>query len=153
MRLTTLRLAPLLAVLLGTLVSPLPAQRLYRIEVSGAGGYHLYDAKTELSGTFGAAIRAGYWLAGPLSIEVEGSFAKPVTDTPLAERVTVTTIGGWGLLNFGISPGTFLFLKGGYGHSSYGTCPSVSVPGSGPCGAADMLQGDSASASGSPRPC
>jgi hypothetical protein len=141
MRLSPLRLAPLLAVLLGTTVSPLSAQRLYRFEVSGAGGYHLYDAKTELSGTFGAALRAGYWVTGPLSIEVEGSFAKPLTDTPLAQRVTVTTLGGWALLNFGINPGTFLFLKGGYGHSSYGTCPSVSVPGSGPCGAADMLQG------------
>ncbi len=140
MRLTSLRLVPLVPVLLGSTASQLPAQRTYRLELSGAGGYHLYDAKTELSGTLGGTLRAGYWLAGPLSIEVEGTYAKPITDTPLQQRVGVTTIGGWALLNAGLSPGTSLFLKGGYGHSNYGTCPTVSVPGSGPCGAADMLQ-------------
>lgn len=140
MRLFPLRWVLPATVLLGT-ATPVAAQRQYRLEVSGAGGYHLYDAKTELSGAFGAGLRVGYWLTGPLSLEVEGTFAKPITDTPLKQRVTVTTIGAWALANLGLNNNTTLFLKGGYGHSSYGTCPSVSVPGSGPCGAADMVQG------------
>jgi len=141
MRLTPLRLVCLGLALLGTTAAPLAAQHLYRLEVSGAGGYHLYDSKTELSSTFGAALRLGYWLTGPLSLEVEGTYAKPVTDTPLKQSVTVSSIGAWALANLGIDRGTFIFLKAGYGHSSYGACPSVSVPGSGPCGAADVVQG------------
>jgi len=141
MRLAPLRLVALLAVCLGPAASQLPAQRQYRLELSGAGGYHLYDARTELSSTFGAALRAGYWLAGPLSLEVEGAYARPVTDTPLGQRVSVTTIGAWALLNLGLSPSTSFFLKGGYGHASYGSCPTVSAADPIICGSADVLQG------------
>lgn len=142
MRLFPLRLVPLLAALVGAIAPPLAAQRLYRFELSGAVGYHLYDSRTELSSTAGAALRAGYWVTGPLSLELEGTYAKPVTDTPLQRRVGVTTIGAWALANLGLNNSTFVFLKGGYGHASYGgTCPVSSMLGFGICGSGDMVQG------------
>jgi hypothetical protein len=123
------------------LAAPLAAQRQYRLELSAAGAYNIYDSKTDLAGAVGGAGRLGYWIAGPLSIEVEGTFASPHTDTPLDKSVSVSSIGGWGLLNLPLGTGTHLFLKAGYGHISYGSCPAVSIPGSGPCGGADVLQG------------
>lgn len=120
---------------------PLAAQRLYKFELSGAGGYHTYDSKTDLSATFGGALRAGYWVYGPFSVEAEGTLAKPKTNTSLKKPVSTNTIGLWALGNIAVGRGTFVILKGGYGHLSYGTCPSVSLPGAGPCGAADVFQG------------
>jgi hypothetical protein len=131
---------PSLIIALSTLSAPVAAQRLYRLELSGAGGYNLFDGKLELGSTFGAAGRLGYWIYGPLSLEVEGMFSKPTTTTALKEKVSVSSIGGWVLGNFPIGNRASFFLKGGYGHTSFGTCPTVSVPGSGPCGSADVLQ-------------
>ena len=119
----------------------LAAQRLYRVELSGAGGYHTYDSKTDLAATVGAALRAGYWFYGPFSVEVEGTLAKPKTNTSLKKAVSTTTIGAWALGNIAVRRTTFVILKAGYGHLSYGTCPTVSLPGAGPCGSADVLQG------------
>ncbi len=123
--------------------TPLLAQRQYRLELGAGGAYNLFDSKTDLKGAVGGFGRLGYWVAGPLSLEVEGSFSSPTTDTPLNETVKVSTIGGWAVANFpiGATGSTHLFLKGGYGHISYGTCPTVSIPGSGPCGGADVVQG------------
>ena len=120
--------------------SPLAAQRLYRLELSLAGGWHIYDSDTELASTAGFAGRLGYWFAGPFALEVEASYAKPRTDTPLEKRVTTTTVGGWLLANQRLGSSQ-LFIKGGYGNLNFGGCPSVSVPGSGPCGSAGVLQG------------
>lgn len=124
-----------------TLPVPLLAQRQYRLELSGAGAYNGYDSKTDLAGAFGIAGRLGYWIAGPLGVEVEGTYANPKTDTPLQKRVKVSTFGGWLLGNFPLGTGASFFLKAGYGSQSYGKCPAVSIPGSGPCGAAGVLQG------------
>ena len=132
---------PSLLLAVAALQSPVEAQRLYRLELSAAGGYNLYDSKLELGSTFGAAGRIGYWIYGPLSLEVEGIFAKPTTSTPLNQKVSVSSIGGWVLGNFPLGNRASLFLKGGYGRTSFGTCPAVSVPGSGPCGAAGVVQG------------
>ena len=120
--------------------SPLAAQRLYRLEVSLASGWHIYDSKTDLRSAFGFAGRGGYWFTGPLSLEVEASHARPRTDTPLKKRVGTTTLAGWLLLNQRLGS-SLLFIKAGYGKLSYGSCPSVSVPGSGPCGSAGVIQG------------
>lgn len=120
--------------------SPLAAQRVYRLEAGLAGGWHFYDSDLELASTPGFAGRLGYWVTGPFSLEVEASYALPRTDTPLKKRVTTTTAAGWLLLNQRVGSSQ-LFIKGGFGSLSYGTCPSVSVPGSGPCGSAGVLQG------------
>ena len=119
----------------------LAAQRLYKLELSGAGGYHTYDSKTDLSAAVGGALRLGYWIYGLFSVEAEGTLAKPKTNTSLKKAVSTTTIGAWVLGNIAVRRNTFVILKGGYGHLSYGACPTVSLPGAGPCGAADVLQG------------
>jgi OmpA-OmpF porin, OOP family len=124
------------------LASPAQAQRLYRLEIGGSGSYFFFDSKTELNGAVGGALRVGYWIYGPLSVEVEGSFSQPKTDPPNQNPVDVKSIGGWALVNVPISRSSTAFLKGGYASVTYGgACPSVSVPGSGPCGSAGALQG------------
>jgi OOP family OmpA-OmpF porin len=119
----------------------LEAQRLYRLEVSGAGTYNFYDSQTELAASPGVAGRLGYWLFGPFSVEVEGTYARPHTNTALRKSVGTTGLAAWLLTNISIGRAGQVFLKGGYGSLSYGSCPSVSVPGAGPCGSAGVLQG------------
>jgi hypothetical protein len=121
--------------------APLAAQRVYRLELSGGGSYNVYDSQTELGNAFGGTLRLGYWIYGPLSLEIEGTYAKPRTDTPLKASVNATTLGGWLLGNLPLSNSSSFFVKGGWAHTSYGSCPSVSVPGSGPCGDAGVIQG------------
>jgi len=121
--------------------APLAGQRQYRLEVGGAGGFFHFDSQTELASTFGFGLRLGYWVTGPLSLEVEGTYARPRTDTPLKETVPTTTIGGWALANLPLGRSAHLILKAGYGRTGYGSCPAVSVPGSGPCGSAGVIQG------------
>jgi len=123
------------------LSTPLSAQRLYRFEVGGSGGYHMFDNKLQLASTIGAALRVGYWISGSWSLEAEAMLASPKTDTPLEKSVGTSTIGLWALTNFRAGKNSTLFLKGGVGHTGYGSCPKVSVPGSGPCGGANLLQG------------
>lgn len=130
-------------ILTGSLLlsAPLSGQRQYRAEVGAAGGYFRFDSQTDLAATFGFGIRAGYWLVGPVSLEVEGTYARPRTDTPLKKTVPTTTVGGWALINVPMGRSAQLILKGGYGHTGYGSCPAVSVPGSGPCGSGGVIQG------------
>ena len=92
--------------------SPLLAQRQYRLELGAGGAYNVFDRKTDLKGAVGGFARIGYWVAGPLSLELEGTFARPTTDTPLKETVKVSTVGAWALANFpiGATGGTHLFL-------------------------------------------
>ncbi|MEO8634368.1 MAG: OmpA family protein [Gemmatimonadales bacterium] len=135
------RLLPACLILTFFGTTSLAAQRLYRVELSGAGGYHTYDSKTKLAATIGGALRLGYWIYGPLSVELEGTLANPKTNTSLKKAVSTSTLGGWLLGNIAVGRTTFVILKGGYGHLSYGACPTVSLPGAGPCGAADVFQG------------
>jgi outer membrane protein OmpA-like peptidoglycan-associated protein len=121
--------------------SPLTAQQRYGVELSLAAGLHQFDKKTELSTGAGVAGRVGYWFWGPFSVEGELSYARPKTDTPLQKRVETTTVAGWLLLNQRIGRSSSVFIKGGYGTTGYGSCPAVSVPGSGPCGSSGVLQG------------
>ncbi len=126
---------------LSVLATPLAAQRLYKFEISGAGGYHHFDSKLQLASSVGGAFRFGYWITGSFSVEAEGNFASPKTDTPLKKSVGTKTFGLWGLSNIRAGKATTVFLKGGIGHVGYGSCPSTSVPGAGPCGGANVLQG------------
>ncbi len=121
--------------------SPLAAQRLYHLELSAAGGYTGFDSKLGLRSTVGGALRAGYWVYGPLSLELEGRIASPTTDTPRKQKVTVADLSISALGNFPVSNSTTLFVKGGYGHTGFGACKKPSVFGSGPCGAAGVVQG------------
>jgi hypothetical protein len=126
---------------LSTLAPPLAAQRLYRFEAGASGGYNHFASKLDLGSAFGFAFRGGYWFYPPFSVEVEATFARPTTDTPLKKKVSVSTFGIWALDNFRMGRSNTFFLKGGYGRTSFGSCPSVSIPGSGPCGSAGMFQG------------
>ncbi|MDH4133082.1 MAG: outer membrane beta-barrel protein, partial [Gemmatimonadota bacterium] len=121
--------------------APLAAQRLYRLEVSPVVVVTTYDSKLELKTSFGAGLRLGYWVAGPLSLEVEGTFASAATSTSLAEDVTALTIGGSALANFGIGRHSSFLVRAGYAQADYGTCPDVSIPGAGPCGSSGVGQG------------
>jgi len=125
----------------GLLLSGLPLSAQQHFEVSAAGELRRFDSQLELATGVGIAGRLGYWIVGPLSVEGEASYARPRTDTPLRERVGVTTFGGWVLLNQHLGKAGTLFLKGGYAGVSFGKCPSVSIPGSGPCGSAGAIQG------------
>jgi OmpA family/Outer membrane protein beta-barrel domain/Thrombospondin type 3 repeat len=131
-----------LAVLLTltTLAAPLSAQRLFRLEAGAAGGYYKFGSQLELNSAVGGTVRAGYWFHTPFSVEAEATFSSPTTNTSLEETVSATTIGLWVLDNFRIGLTNTLFLKAGYGRVDFGSCPSVSTPGSGPCGGANMLQ-------------
>jgi hypothetical protein len=138
-----MRRPPLLVVLLSlsALAAPLSAQRLFRLELGAAGGYHTFGSKLELNSAVGGAVRAGYWFHTPFSLEAGASFSSPKTNTSLKKGVSTTTMEFWLLDNFRMGSTNTLFLKAGYGRINFGPCPSVSVPGSGPCGAANMLQG------------
>ena len=128
------------ALLLATAV-PLGAQRLYRLEVSPVASYTSYDSQLELKPSIGAGLRLGYWVAGPLSLEAEGTYARAVTSTSLGEDVTAFTIGGSALGNFGLGGSSSFFVRAGYAQADFGTCPDVSIPGAGPCGSSGVAQG------------
>lgn len=133
---------PLTMVLvLSTVAAPLSAQRLFRVEVGAAGGYHMFGSKLELNSAVGGALRAGYWFHPPFSVEAAATFSSPKTNTSLNKGVSASTIGLWALDNFRMGTTNTLFLKAGFGRINFGSCPAVSVPGSGPCGGANMLQG------------
>jgi len=102
------------AVALVFVTIPAHAQRQYRFELGASAGYYAFDSKTELDNAFGGSLRAGYWITGPLSVEVEGSYAKPKTTSSLNNAVDVKSIGGWALLNLPIGKSASGFLKGGY---------------------------------------
>lgn len=124
------------------LASPAAAQRANRFEFSAAGGYNTYGSATELEAAPGFAVRLGYWFYGPLSVEGEFNYAQPGTSASGSdETVTVSTFAGWLLGNLPVGSSGSVFLKGGYGTTSYGSCPDVAIPGAGPCGAVGVLQG------------
>lgn len=123
------------------IATPLTAQRAHQFEVTAAGGYHTYGNATELEAQFGLAARLGYWFYGPLSLEGEFNYARPQPTNDLADRVAVSTFAGWLLANLPVGSSGSLFLKGGYGATSYGKCPDVALPGAGPCGSVGVLQG------------
>lgn len=139
--LTAPRRALTAALLLAGATAPAAAQRAYRLEASLAGAYQTFDSQLQLGSTVGGVGRLGYWVTGPLSLEVEAGVARPKTDTQLHKAVSTSQFGGWILGNFPVGGSTFLIVKGGYAHLGFGTCPTVSVPGAGPCGAADVVQG------------
>jgi outer membrane protein OmpA-like peptidoglycan-associated protein len=123
-------------------VSPLQGQRLYRLEVSAAGGYHHFDAASEIQGGFGPTLRVGFWVWGPLSLEAEGSIVPTHTSTSLHRSLRVSQAGASALVNLALGYHASLFLKGGFAWLDYGSCPTnVSIPGYGLCGSTSAAQG------------
>ncbi len=121
------------------LAAPLQAQRRYRLEATAAGAYETFDQATELQNAFGGNLRLGYWLFRFLTIEAEGTLVQPKARN--GNTVTVTSLGGAGLLNLGVGRYSTAYLKAGYATVSYGgSCPPVSVVGSGPCGSDNELR-------------
>jgi hypothetical protein len=128
-----------LALALSTLATPLAAQRLYKLEVGAGGGYFGYASKLQLKAGVGGTVRAGYWFHTPFSVEAQATFASPTTNTSLKKTVKASTTSLTVLDNFRLGPNNTLFAKLGYGRMNFGSCPSVSQPGSGPCGGTNML--------------
>jgi hypothetical protein len=126
--------------LLLVISTPLAAQRLYRLEVSPVATVTSYDGVLELKPSVGGGLRLGYWIAGPVSVEAEGTYARAVTKSSTT-HLTAVTLGGSVLANFGVGTNSSVFVRAGYAQADYGTCPDVSVPGAGPCGSSGVAQG------------
>ncbi len=118
----------------------LAAQRLYRLEVGSAGSIQKFDSKLQLATAVGGTLRVGYWVTSAWAAEVDATISSPHTDTPLKKSVSTSVLSGWVLRNFPLGFRTFLLAKLGYGKLSFGDCPAVTVPGSGPCGSANVWQ-------------
>src|SRR5438876_270953 len=56
-------------------------QRKYLVELSAAGAYESFDNATDLGGAAGGTGRLGVWLPLNFSLEVEGAFASPTTQS------------------------------------------------------------------------
>jgi outer membrane protein OmpA-like peptidoglycan-associated protein len=119
---------------------PAEAQRKYLVELGVAPIYTGYDNLTDLGGSVGGLARLGIWLPARFEIEGEGSYAKPKTTTA-SIGVSVTTISGSVLYNVPLGATSFAHARLGIASTSYGTCPAVSVPGSGPCGSTSGVIG------------
>lgn len=134
---------PALAAACALTASALCGQRLYRLEVSAAGGYHYFDTASEIKGGFGPTLRAGFWVWGPLSLEAEGSLVPTHTNTSLHRSLKVSQAGASALVNLALGYDASLFFKGGFVWLDYGgSCPTnVSIPGYGLCGSTSAAQG------------
>ncbi len=135
-RVTPVRAAALTVLAVPTLpVHPAVAQRTYLLEAGAAGTFLSFDGATDLGTGPGGLVRLGLWLPFKVSLEGEGAILKPKTSSALG--VDVKTLSGSALFNVMLGGNNSIYLKGGVGSTTYGgTCPSVAVPGSGPCGTA-----------------
>ncbi len=125
-----------LAALLFAFASPLQSQRReYRLELGAAAAVTSFASVTDLDAGFGGALRLGYWLPLNLGIELEGLTSNAQTAAGSSTSVLSGTASL--LYNIRVGESSSLFLKTGLGTTKYGdSCPTVSVPGSGPCGSA-----------------
>jgi OOP family OmpA-OmpF porin len=138
--LTSSRRATALLALLLTVAIPLQAQRRsYLLELGAAATGTSYAGVTDLSSGFGGALRIGLWLPYDFGLELEGTSSSPGTVAGPSLNVTSGTASV--LYNIRTGKASSLFLKIGPGFTTYGssTCPTISVPGSGPCGKSSTL--------------
>jgi outer membrane protein OmpA-like peptidoglycan-associated protein len=125
-------------------VPPLPAAaqqaRKYLVELSAAGVYHSFDGAAELDGAPGGVGRLGVWLPLNFSLEVEGGFAKPKSQTADPQGISVKSFGVSALYNFLIGSRSSFYLKAGAGSTKYGSdCPSTTRAGDPICGSSGAL--------------
>ena len=133
------RLAGLLLLVLAA--QPAAAQRKYLVELGAAGQYQSYDNATDLGGAVGGLGRVGVWLPLNFSVELEGGFASPKTQTT-DQGVSVKTFSGSALYNILVGTSSSIFLKAGIGSTKYGSsCPSVASPGDPICGSSTGFVG------------
>lgn len=117
------------------LAGPAGAQRRdFLVELSAAAAYTSYADVTDLDAGTGGVGRVGVWLPANLGVEVEAGFGSPKTGLSGAS-VDVVSLGASALYNFRIGEASSAYLRAGIGSVTYGSsCPTVSVPGAGPCG-------------------
>ena len=116
-------------------------QRKYLVELSAAGAYESFDNATDLGGAAGGTGRLGVWLPLNFSVEVEGAFASPKTQSNNV-GVSVKTFAGSALYNVLIGASNSLYLKAGVGSTKYGSsCPGTAVAGAPICGSSTGLVG------------
>ena len=116
-------------------------QRKYLVELSAAGAYESFDNATDLGGAAGGTGRLGVWLPLNFSLEVEGAFASPKTQSNNV-GVSVKTFAGSALYNVLIGASNSLYLKAGVGSTKYGSsCPGTAVAGAPICGSSTGLVG------------
>jgi outer membrane protein OmpA-like peptidoglycan-associated protein len=109
-------------------------QRKYLVEVGAAGAYQSFDDATDLGGAPGGMGRLGVWLPLNFSVELDGAFAKPKTQTD-DEGVSVKTLAGSALYNVLIGTSSSFYLKAGVASTKYGSsCPGTAVQGAPICG-------------------
>ena len=115
----------LLGIVVLSLAYQTPAQsqeRKYLFEIGAAGAYLGFGDSliTDLKGTLGGVGRIGIWLPYNLSLEAEGSIAKPKTrSAPEGEGVSVKSGYGALLYNIPVGPRTWGYAKLGYGGTRY----------------------------------
>ena len=135
-------LLPLLSVGVLVLARPAGAQRRdFLVELSAAAAYTSYADVTDLDPGAGGVGRVGVWLPANLGVEVEAGFGSPNTGLNGAS-VDVVSVGASVLYNFRVGEASSAYLRAGLGSVTYGSdCPTVSVPGSGPCGSTGAFLG------------
>lgn len=113
-------------------------RREYHFELGAGGALTSFASVTDLDAGFGGAFWLGYWFPINVGLEVEGNTAS--AQTAAGSTTDVQSITGSLLYNFRAGESSSLFLKAGLGTTKYGdSCPTVSVPGSGPCGSASAF--------------
>src|SRR5689334_20925880 len=129
-------------VLLVSCLHPCAAQqRKYLVEVGAAGAYESFDNATDLGGAAGGTGRLGVWLPLNFSVELEGAFASPKTQSNNT-GVSVKTFAGSALYNVLIGASNSMYLKAGIGSTKYGSdCPGTAVAGAPICGKSSGLVG------------
>jgi len=114
-------------------------QRRYLVELGAAGAYQSFDNATDLGGAPGGLARLGVWLPLNFSIELEGGFASPKTQSA-DEGVSVKTFAGSALYNIMVGRSSSFYLKAGLGSTKYGSsCPAAASPGDPICGSSGAL--------------
>jgi outer membrane protein OmpA-like peptidoglycan-associated protein len=111
--------------LLGWTSSGLAQDRRYLVEIGAAGAYQSFDKVTDLGGAAGGVGRVGVWLPLHFSLELEGAFSSPKTQTGEAVGVSVKTFAASALYNFLIGSASSVYLRLGGGGTKYGgDCPT-----------------------------
>jgi outer membrane protein OmpA-like peptidoglycan-associated protein len=116
-----------LALLFGLTSAGGAQERRYLVEVGAAGAYQSFDSDTKLNGAAGGIGRIGVWLPLNFSVELEGSFASPKTQTADV-GVSVKTFAASALYNFLVGSASSVYLRLGGGSTKYGgDCPTVAT--------------------------
>jgi outer membrane protein OmpA-like peptidoglycan-associated protein len=134
-----LRLLAGLALLVACAHPGAAQQRKYLVELGAAGAYQSFDNATDLGGAPGGLARIGVWLPLNFSVELEGGFASPKTQTG-DEGVSVKTFAGSALYNIMVGRSSSFYLKAGLGSTKYGSsCPTTASRGDPICGSSGAL--------------